>query len=476
MPRTRIPIAGGYDKDVAINVGSARSINCYVEMASAGSKVPYYLVGTPGTQLVATLPKSPVRGLWEHNGVMYAVGGDAFYKVTISGAVTLLGTLRTSSGRLGISDNSVDQIIIVDGAFGYVYNAATGVFAEISDHDFPGATHVDFLDGYSIFCGNAAGRFGISAINDSTSYDALDYASAESDPDDTIALAVDHREVWLFGRNSAEPWQDTGAADFPFERIGGGTSNMGIAARYSLTRMNGSLYWLGRNKEGFQGVCRMDGYNPVVISSDAVTREIAGYAVKSDAFSFAYKVGLRTFYVLTFPTEGRTWAYDASIPTPELAWHEWQWSGLTRHRASCHAYFDGDHYVGDFENGNIYRLDSNIYTDNGDEIRRERIRGYSSPDGRQLYLRELEAVFDAGVGTATGQGTTPQVMAQISRDGGRIYGNELWRSMGRMGEYTRRARWLRLGRGRDMAIKLAVTDPVPFRLVDAYAEVEIGTR
>jgi hypothetical protein len=476
MPRTRIPIAGGYDKDVAVNVGSARTINGYVEMASATAKVPYYLVGTPGTVLHATLPQGPVRGLWTYKGVMYAVGGNKLYKVTTAGTVTAIGTLSTSIGRVGISDNSVDQIIVVDGPSGYVYNAATEVFAKITDTDFPGATHVDFLDGYSIFCGNAAGRFGISAINDSKSFDALDYATAESDPDDTVALAVDHREVWLFGSNSAEPWQNTGAADYPFERIGGGTSNMGIAARYSLTRMNGSLYWLGQNKEGFQGVCRMDGYNPVIVSSDQVTAEIAGYGTKSDAFGFAYKSGLRTFYVLTFPTEGRTWVYDASIPNPELAWHEWRWDGLTRHRANCHAFLGGAHYVGDFDNGNIYRLDSSVHTDNGDPIRFERIRGYSSPDGRQLFVREVEAVFDAGQGTATGQGADPQAMLQISRDGGRTYGAELWRSMGRMGEYTRRSRWLRLGRGRDMAVKIAITDPVPRRLVDAYAEVEVGTQ
>lgn len=66
-------------------------------------------------------------------------------------------------------------------------------------------------------------------------------------------------------------------------------------------------------------------------------------------------------------------------------------------------------------------------------------------------------------------GVDPQVMLQISRDNGRTFGAEKWTSIGKVGQYGKRAIWRRLGSARDFVFQLTVTDPVKFTIVHASA-------
>ena len=63
----------------------------------------------------------------------------------------------------------------------------------------------------------------------------------------------------------------------------------------------------------------------------------------------------------------------------------------------------------------------------------------------------------------------PQVMLQISRDGGHVYGAELWRSFGRIGKFRARAVWNGLGRARDWTMKFRITDAVKVVFVAVWA-------
>jgi hypothetical protein len=77
--------------------------------------------------------------------------------------------------------------------------------------------------------------------------------------------------------------------------------------------------------------------------------------------------------------------------------------------------------------------------------------------------------MEQGTGLVTGQGSNPQIMLQVSRDGGFTYGNEMWTSFGRMGEYNKRAEWRRLGVSRNFVFKFRITDPVKVILIAAAA-------
>lgn len=68
----------------------------------------------------------------------------------------------------------------------------------------------------------------------------------------------------------------------------------------------------------------------------------------------------------------------------------------------------------------------------------------------------------------------PQVMLRWSNDGGRTWSNEVWASAGRVGEYRTRARWRRLGRGRDRVYEITVSDAIKIVILGAAMKATDG--
>jgi hypothetical protein len=179
-----------------------------------------------------------------------------------------------------------------------------------------------------------------------------------------VAVAANFREVWAFGTNSIEVWYDSGATDFPLQRIQGAFNELGCAAPYSVAKMDNGMFWLGRDRRGQGMVYRANGYTGQRISTHAIEWQIQQYGDISDAIAYTYQQGGHSFYVLTFPTGNATWVYDAATE----AWHEragWVNGTFTRHRSNCQMAFNNQIVVGDFENGNLYAFDLDVYADNG---------------------------------------------------------------------------------------------------------------
>lgn len=69
----------------------------------------------------------------------------------------------------------------------------------------------------------------------------------------------------------------------------------------------------------------------------------------------------------------------------------------------------------------------------------------------------------------------PQIMLSVSDDGGRTWSVlQKWRSMGKIGEYLKRLRWLKMGQFRQRIIKLEVTDPVRRNINGFYIDTTEG--
>jgi hypothetical protein len=81
-------------------------------------------------------------------------------------------------------------------------------------------------------------------------------------------------------------------------------------------------------------------------------------------------------------------------------------------------------------------------------------------DYDRVTVDALVADFETGVGNAVAAGDDPQVMLQVSRDGGRTWGAEMQLPLGKIGEYEKRVEQRRLGTARDFVFKLRITDPV----------------
>jgi hypothetical protein len=244
----------------------------------------------------------------------------------------------------------------------FIYNANTGVFAQVTDPDFPGAVTVGYLDSYFVFNEPNSQRVWVTSLLDGTAIDPLDFASAEGNPDNIVSLMVDHREVWLFGNNTVEVWYNAGLADFPLARIEGAFMETGCLAPYSVAKLDNAVFWLGSDARGNGIVYRNQGYNAQRVSTHAIEWQIQQYGVLNDAIGYSYQQDGHSFYVLTFPTAQATWVFDVATG----AWHErayWDGVQYRRHRSNCQANFAGQVLVGDWENGNVYALDMTWHKD-----------------------------------------------------------------------------------------------------------------
>jgi hypothetical protein len=420
--------------------------------------------------LEATIGAGPHRGSKEMGSFLYVVSGNAVYRVAQDFTASLLGTISSSSGPVGMAHNGA-EVMIVDGVGGWL--ATSSALTQITDPDFPsGVTQVTCVDGFFLVAGDGSDQVYCNEVpRDGATWVGTDFASAEGAPDNTIALVSNHREIWPFGSQSSEVWSNTGNPDFPFERISNVFLEKGIVAPFSLTKMDSTIYWLGRDETGSGIVFRADGYTPIRISDHAVEKAIAGYE-QADAIAFCFQMEGHSFYVLTFPTSDATWVYDISTQR----WFEWAWrhpqqNTLHRWRANSYSYFNGQHIVGDWENGKLYSLDLDTYTDNGDPMLCLRTCQTQNAEGRRMFFRSMQVDMETGVGGLSGG----QLMLRYSNDGGHTWSNPKLKSVGGSGEYAARVKFGPTGMATNRVWEISRTDNYKFGVFGAFADVDIGT-
>jgi hypothetical protein len=502
----RTPILGSSYVARSVNAADARMVNLFPEIVPEGGKEPAFLQRAPGLKLLSTVGVGPIRGLWafsSDDGIGFVVSGTQLYKINNAYAATLIGYV-SGTGPVSMADNGT-QLFIACAGPSYIYNNSTGIFGQITDPDFPGAVTVAYVDGYFVFNQPNSQLMWVTELLDGTSIDPLNFASAEGSPDGLVAIAGNFREVWAFGTNSIEVWYNNAGLAFPFERIQGAFNELGLAAPYSVAKMDNGLFWLGRDRRGQGIVYKANGYTGQRISTHAVEWQIQQYTDMSDAIGYTYQQDGHSFYVLIFPTADTTWVYDLATQ----AWHEragWVNGSFTRHRSNCQMAFNNKIVVGDYEDGKIYAFDLDDYSDNN-QIQRWLRSWRALPTGTNTLKRtaqhslQLDAqtghylpppapvasaylITESGDFLVTEAGDllvtdvipvvqvnpTPQFMLRWSDDGGHTWSNEHWRGGGAVGAYGTRIMWWRLGmtlKLRDRVYELSGTDPIQIAIMGA---------
>lgn len=504
----KTPILGSAYVARSVNAADNRMVNLFPEIVPEGGKEPAFLQRAPGLTRLATLGTGPIRGMWQFGRYGYAVSGNKLYRIDSNWNAVAKGTVG-GTGPVSMADNGA-QLFVAANPQGYIYNVNTDVFQQITDPDFPGATTVGYIDGYFVFNEPNSQKIWVTSLLDGLSIDPLEFASAEGNPDNVVAIFVDHREVWAFGTNSTEVWYDAGLLDFPLARIQGAFNELGCASPYSIAKMDNQIYWLGKDARGQGMVFRAAGYIGQRISTHAIEWQMQEYADLSDAVGYTYQQDGHSFYVLNFPSADTTWVFDVATG----AWHErasFQNGDFNRHRANSQMFFNATNVVGDYQNGKIYKFDLDVYADDGQP--QKWLRSWRAlPTGANNLARTIQHSMqldcETGVGLSgqqqeTGfllaedddflvtedddklelefnvvQGSDPQVMLRFSDDAGHTWSNEHWKSMGKIGRYGYRTIWRRLGatmKIRDRVYELSGTDPVRIYIMGAELILS-GTR
>lgn len=467
--RVTLPLADGHHVDKAAQISNQRAINWYPEAEAPGAKTAVSMKPAPGYVLATTQGNGPCRC---HPVVFqsdqYWVSGTQVFKQTTAGVVTLIGAILTSSGWCVLAAGR-DYLMLVDGTDGWTWDGTT--FARITDADFPASpTWCAYIDGRFLANDSGTDRFYTTQVasgEDPTSWAALDFATAEADADDAIAVVKTFERIYIVGTRTTQVYYNSGNADFPFDLFSNGILEWGAESAASIDVAEGVIFMLARTTAGGLDVIMVSGFQARSLATDDLIAEFDGFTT-SDAEGWAYQQGKQTFYGITFPTDGRT--FVCHVETGK--WHERRSPGLERLRMRGHGFFNRRHWFGDYESGRLYYLDPDIYTENGAPVIRKRVTAVMHRDGIGIGCSRLEVEFKRGVGLVSGQGSDPQAMLRYSVDGGRTWSSELWQPLGKIGEYGVRAVWQRLGQGRSFVFEIAVSDPVEVVMVAAYADIE----
>jgi len=428
-------------------------INLYVEPNESGNGDVGGFYGTPGKRLLLTLPSLGCRGAKAANGYLWTVYGSKIYRIGSNLGITEIGDIPSSTGAVEIQNN-VGSVVVAHPSGWHAIDTETLAVTVVEDA--PTMSDVSFIDNYLV--GAAANGSYVWANLNSTVVDALSFASAEGNPDKIVRTLADHRELWLFGTESVEVAVVTSDPDLPFTRTS--YIEQGIMAPRTAAKEDNSVFWLGRNERGQGVVYVAQGYIPRRISTFAIEQAIAGYASPETATAYTYQQDGHHFYVLCF--DEATWVYDINTQLwHQRAWREPGTGLLKRDRTSAHAMLGGRHLVGDWEDGRLYALETDYYLDDQDPIYRERAWPQAEGENRLIRYDRAELMGDMGVGLdGDGIDADPSVWLSWSDDGGRTWGNEHERSIGRIGQYRLRAVWRRLNRARTRYFRLRTTAAV----------------
>lgn len=471
-------------------IQALETINWYPETDQSGQgrngKVQAF-VPTPGTDRVLAGTGVPARGSYfATNNVLYYVRGNQLLRcdpVWVNGRLdqltpTVLGTLDSTIGPVSMVDNGI-HLCLVDGARGYTVELSTNTFSQITDPDFPGSDFVVFLDGFFIFNRPGTGQIFVSELY-GTDFDALDFVTAESSPDPVVALAVVNNYLWVFGTRTIQAYYRNPSTDidaFPFATEPGSVLQTGTIAPFSVTQQENRLFWVGANERGAGVVYTNSGFGLERISTYAIDNIIQNWPDLSSITGFAYQQNGHLFYCISNTSSNETYVWDQS----EGMWHRRAWRNpqtgqLNRHRPEVYSYAYGEHLTGDYATGEVYLYNLRRYVDRyagegtGDYIYRCR----TSPDTEAEMLYNViyhEFVLDAQVGQGldgVGYGTNPQICLVWSDDGGYSWSDEYWRSLGRIGNYLTRVKWVQLGWGPKRVWRVFTTDPVAVTLLAAH--------
>ena len=467
------PILGTAYSSLSKNLADQRCINLFPEVVETKSgKTVGALFGCPGLTLLATIGPGPVRGIHAVEGVLYVVSGTGVYQVQSNYSSLLIGTLATTRGPVSIIDNGgAGQVAISDGVSVYVWSMGSFT-TPVLPFSNPGT--LVYQDTLGVVNQVGTQKLWQSNINDFTTWNGLNFNTADGSPDNIVGLADTHRQIVVVKENHTEYWVNAGNQGFVFQRLQGVYPDSGAVAPASIVRVGEVVMWLGRNDIGQSVVFIVKSYEPERVSTYALDNTIQGYGTVADAVGFGYQQGGHTFYVLNFPSAGATWVFDIGVSS-QLgfpAWHQragFSNGAFINYDPNCACLFNGEPICGSGTSGNLYAFDLTNFTDNGAQRKWLRSwRAHSKSVIGSVPYRTLELDMETGT---TAPGVSPLVVLRYSDDA-HTWSSEKFGSAGASGQYDWRIRFRRLGmekRGlvNDRIFELSSTDPFKVAILGA---------
>ena len=464
---TPISLSDGFYLSESLPVSSQVCKNMYVNIPETQGKISdAQLFPAPGLVEIAYSGDNEInRGAHVLSGKPYFVNGNKLYRLQSSDELIELGEIEGSK-RVSMTDNGRQLLIIVPGTrVGYIYTEQDGL-TQITDSTFTDTDKAApeicvFIDGYFVVT-RGSKEFFCSNLNNGLVYGALDFGSAEADPDVIRSAHVHKNQLYIFGSETIEVFQNVGGVGFPFQRIQGFVIPKGIAAPFSVKEFDSSFVFIGQGVDESPKIYIFTGSGVAPISTTSIDFLLQeGSTDIENAFVWAYSFRGATF--VGFSNVNGTFVYDsqASKLVGKKVWHtrdSYQLAFKTRWRVNSIVTAYGKLIAGDSEGGTIGRIDNKAATEYGNPLLREFALQTLENNSSRMFFNSIEAVLDSGLGLE--DGSTPKIRMSYSDDG-RTYCPERTRSTGKVGQYSIKAKWAQLGStDRYRIFKFNFDDPV----------------
>ena len=487
MPNIQIPIDNGFYVSDSLPLSNQLCTNWYPNTPqSQGALSQGSLYGGAGILGVATtgVDDQINRGVHVKAGKPYFLNGETLIRLDSSFDTdgneiftpVTLGAIPGSQ-RVSMADNGKQLMVLVPGGDGYIIDETSGTpFVTITDASFTanGAPQqVVFVDSFFV-CSTDSKKFIRSSANDGETWSALDVFTAESDPDDIVGLYVYNNKLFVMGSEVTEEFNNNGGL---FQRTGF-FIDKGLYAPNAVIATNNSFMWIGGGTNESAAIWTLNGNTPVKVSTTAIDLALQKFTLSQINQSFAYSYAKNGAYFVGFSLPTRTF----EINTITGKWNE-RTSKITNANGAINTVRWRPNSIvtaynrvlcGDSQDGRIGSIETDVYSEYGENIIRTFTTQVLADQGNPLSINSLEVTMESGVGDS--ETPDPQIRISTSKDG-KTFNNELWRSIGGIGEFNNRAVFYRLGRfPRLCVIKVEFSDMVKPSFLRLDANVRSNPR
>lgn len=464
MPSVSIPLIGPTYTNRSLPVSAQVTSNFYIEVNEAGGEIVSFLP-FPGLKLLTATGIGKGRGLGVYKNEVYAVAGSELYKIKSNNNASLLGTI-SGSNRCKLVDDGINLVITNGTGNPYTWDGATLI--QGSDPDLFSSNTSAFINRRIVYDGES-GDVIFADLDSPLTVNSLNILIEETASDDTIAVEVHRKQIFVFGTETVAPYYPIETGNPPYTVITNAVQDIGLEAIHSVGKNKDFVYFLGNDLQ----IYRIAGLDIQPVGNPAICQAIRNYGTAKDAFGDCFTFDGLRFYFLSFPTGNESWLLNEQSGL---------WTNLASGTVGGQHYMSGyvkaydKHIVGDRRNGNIYELDFETFTDNSKIIYRRRDtvsingRTFGKP-GVRVFMSKLELVIEPGASLVT---VDADIMMQYSDDNGRTWSSERWSSIGDQGDYTYKLQWYSLGWFYNRMFRFTMSDPIKWVLISANADVELG--
>ena len=471
MPFQAIPVnvTGPSYQSRSKPLSSQVTQNWYQQLSEQG-KESFTLMPFPGLKPLGQMDGKD-RGFHRMAEVLYQVKGNKLYSIDANGDHTEKGTIP-GDDRAIIADDGINMFIVANLRV-WKYSTDSDLVTEVTDPNIKGAKSVDFFNNQFIYTKDKFST--VSNVGDGSAASGLNIIGEETLPDELVRDYVFDEVIYRCGVRSIVGWYNSGVGSPPIEKLQGRVFNVGLAAINSIDKTDEAFYWLG---DDF-AIYRATAGAKQRISTDAISNELQTFPRIDDAIGNTFTLEGQNFYSISFPSCNKTFVLSENLGVN--GWFELSsgvnsplQSSLYQGSSIINAY--GKTMVADSDNGQVYKLDLDTYTNNDEPLQRVRVTQSVNGDllrakGERIQMSCLKLIMETGVGLIDGQGDDPRIMIEYSDDGGRTWNSGSWPRVGRLGEFTLQVEWFDLGSFYERIFRISTTDPVNYSIYSATIDL-----